>query len=180
VTTVVVFAVVGITGLLIILSQGRLYIFSQDPRLALPLFATSSLAALASGLTTYLLLKQKHDSELKELSSLIAQMKNATGEGSPYSSPSVAENALFIADRIVNLLPRLVRKRSQDSLLFGIAAFILVGLFSRNVAAAFIVGVIVWIYFRYETRKTYEEEIARFEEQRRAFEQRKKDFMESL
>ena len=85
-----------------------------------------------------------------------------------------------MADRMMTLLPQLARKRNQDSFLFGIVAFIIVDIFVKNVAVSVLVGVIVWLYFRYETRKTYEQEIAILEEQKRVFEQRKKDFIESL
>jgi hypothetical protein len=140
------------------------------------------LLAPISAIVTYVLLRRIHEIQLRELSSLTAQLKkievdhlqttNGGGQG-------FTENALSLADKILNLLPGIVRKRNQDSLLYGVAAFVL-SLVSGNLGAAILVGVIVWVYFRYETRKTYEREVSKFEEQKRAFEQRKKDFMDTL
>ena len=78
------------------------------------------------------------------------------------------------------LLPVLVRKRSLDSLLFGVVAFILGSIIGHNGAVGILVGVIVWLYFRYEFGKTYEGEIAKLGQQKSLFEQRKREFLESL
>ena len=61
-----------------------------------------------------------------------------------------------------------------------IVALILALLFTGNLGAAVVVGVAVWLYFRYETRKSYDQEITKFEEQRRILDQRKQDFLETL
>jgi hypothetical protein len=136
-----------------------------------------------SGIATYFLLKRAHEAQLRELSSLTTQLRKIETDHEKGASngggQGITENALSLADKIVNLLPGIVRKRYQDSLLFGIVAFIL-ALFGGNVAVAILVGAIVWLYFRYETSKTYDREIAKFEEQKRVFEQRKKDFMDTL
>jgi Flp pilus assembly protein TadB len=137
------------------------------------------LAGLISGFATYFLLKRKHEAQLTELSSLITEMKKIEEKANGGGGEGITETALSLADKIVTLLPEIVRKRDQDSLLFGVAAFV-VALFGGNFAVAILVGVIVWLYFRYEFRKTYEQEISKFEEQKRVFEQRKTDFIETL
>ena len=175
-TTILVFAGVGVAVLVFLLSQGQLSAFLNNPNLSYSLISASGLTGLISGFATYFLLRRKHIAELKDLSSLITEMKKANVE----AGGGITEDALSLADKIMTLLPQLVRKRNQDSLLFGVVAFILAGLFGGNFAVAILVGVIVWLYFRYETRKTYEQEISKFEEQKRAFEQRKKDFIETL
>jgi hypothetical protein len=175
-TTILVFVVVGVVVLVFFLGRGQLDTFLQHTNQIYSLVTVSGLAGLVSGIATYFILRRKHEAELKELSSLITEMKKANGEG----GNAMAEDALSLAYKIMTLLPELVRKRNQDSLLFGIVAFILTELFANNLAAAILVGVMVWLYFRYETRKTYEQEISKLEEQRRVFEQRKKDFIETL
>jgi hypothetical protein len=45
---------------------------------------------------------------------------------------------------------------------------------------AIIVGVLVWLYVRHRTKKSYEHEMSKYEEQKRVFEQRKKDFIGTL
>jgi len=175
-TTILVFAGVGIAVLVFLFSQGQLSAFLQHPNQSYSLITASGLSGLISGFATYFLLRRKHNAELKDLSSLITEMKKTNGK----DGGGITEDALSLADKILTLLPQLVWKRNQDSLLFGVVAFILAAIFGNNLAVGILVGVIVWLYFRYEAKKTYEQEISKFEEQRRVFEQRKKDFIETL
>ncbi|HXQ91680.1 MAG TPA: hypothetical protein VN739_01645 [Nitrososphaerales archaeon] len=175
-TTILVFAGVGIAVLVFLFSQGQLSAFLQHPNQSYSLITASGLSGLISGFATYFLLRRKHNAELKDLSSLITEMQKTNGK----DGRGITEDALSLADKILTLLPQLVRKRNQDSLLFGVVAFILAAIFGNNLAVGILVGVIVWLYFRYEAKKTYEQEISKFEEQRRVFEQRKKDFIETL
>jgi small-conductance mechanosensitive channel len=141
---------------------------------------------IATGFITYYSLKKRQEARLSDLSNLIARMKKRLEDGSAASPlPTGAqggtiEDALFLADKTMELLPELVRKRNQDTLLFGFAAFILALIVGRNPGIAVLVGVIVWLYFRYEMGKTYDREIARFEEQKKILQQRKQDFLETL
>jgi hypothetical protein len=155
----------------------------QNRNLAYSLASSVALAGLTSGFATYFLLKRKHDARLKGLSSLIAEMKKIEEQqkkANDGGGEGITEDALSLADKIVTLLPEIVRKRNQDSLLFGAVAFIVAAVVGGNLAVAILVGAMVWLYFSYETRKTYEQEISKFEEQKRVFEQRKKDFIETL
>ena len=175
-TTILVFAAVGSAVLGFVLSQGQLDALFQNANLARSVAGVVLLAGLISGFATFFLLKRKHEAKLKELSSLITEMKKANGVG----GEGITKDALSLAEKIVTLLPELVRKRDQDSLLFGVVAFIVAGIVGRNLAVAILVGAIVWLYFRYETTKMYEQETSKFEEQKRVFEQRKRDFIETL
>ncbi|MDA4129796.1 MAG: hypothetical protein OK457_03400 [Thaumarchaeota archaeon] len=179
-TTFLVFAAVGGTILgVAVLQFGWGYVtdlFRHHPN-QIALFAgIAFLAGIVGGIATYFILKRDHNARLRELSLLITDMKteNRTrGEG-------ITGDALSLAEKIVTLLPELVRKRNQDSLLFGVAAFVLASTIANNSAVGVLVGVAVWLYFRRETKRTYEQEISKFEEQKRVFEQRKKDFIETL
>jgi hypothetical protein len=189
-TFVLVFLVVAAIDLGSILSQyGPQYFatFIQDHPARIAAFALTALAgSLISGVLAYFLLRRNDEARLKELSSLVAQMKQKISEDQQEKSSTggqgegITGSALFLADKILALLPGLVRRRNQDSLLFGFVAFILAEFIGQNLAVALLIGVIVWIYFRYETRKSYDQEISRIEEQKRIFEQRKKDFIETL
>jgi len=191
ITFVLVFLAVAVIDLGSIVGQYGLQYFSsfiQEHPARIAAFGLTALAGgLISGVVTYFLLKRNHEARLKELSFLVTQMKRKISEEDQQEKSStgevsegITENALFLADKILTLLPGLVRRRNQDSLLFGFVAFILTAIIGQNPAVAILVGVIVWIYFRYETRKSYDQEISRIEEQKRIFEQRKKDFIETL
>ena len=187
-TAILVFVAAGAGILGFVVSQygwPYLAVLFQNRNLAYSLASTVVLAGLISGFATYFLLKRKHDGRLKELSSLITEMKKIEEEEQQKKAnggggEGITEHALSLADKIVTLLPEIVRKRNQDSLLFGVVAFIVAAVVGRSLAVAILVGAMVWLYFSYETGKTYEQEISKFEEQKRVFEQRKKDFIETL
>jgi len=141
-------------------------------------------AGLISGILTYFFLKRKHDTRMKDLSSLITEMKKKTNEQQSNANvgggEGITKEALSLAEEIVMLLPELVRKRKHDSLLFGAVAFIVTNVVISNLVVAIIVGVLVWLYVRHRTKKSYEHEMSKYEEQKRVFEQRKKDFIDTL
>jgi hypothetical protein len=176
-TTILAFAIFGISSLIYLITVGQLTIppHVPPPPEFFPLIGLSGLAALASGIAAYFFLKRKHEAELKDLDSLVSEMKKEN-EG----NAGAIERALSLTDKIIAVLPELVRKRRQDSILFGVVAFILAAALVRFPPVALLIGVIVWLYFRNENSKTYEREISRLAEQRKAFEQRKKDFLETL
>jgi len=191
-TTSLVFVAVGLGLAAYYFSQGQLnfHDFSQNQVtinqkfLIFSLGISAPVTGFASGIATYFLLKRKHNEELKGLSSMVSEMKNKMGqqqyERQTNGGEGIAADALTLADKIMALLPELVRKRNQDALLFGAVAFIIANIVGHNAGAAVIVGVIVWLFFRYEARKAREREITRLEDQKKVFEQRKKDFLDSL
>lgn len=150
------------------------------------LVGAAAAAGLISGILTYFFLKRKHDTRMKDLSSLITEMKKKTNEQQQNNAnvvgggEGITKEALSLAEKIVTLLPELVRKRKHDSLLFGAVAFIVTNVVVSNLVVAIIVGVLVWLYVRHRTKKSYEHEMSKYEEQKRVFEQRKKDFIDTL
>ena len=121
------------------------------------------------------------------LSSLISQMKRKLEEYdrrkkhvSPEQQGGIVEDAFSLTDQILTVLPGLARKRALDSLLFGLGAFLLALLVSQNLGIAILVGVAVGLYSAYETKRSNEREIAKFEEQKRNYEMRKDDFLATL
>lgn len=150
------------------------------------LLGAAAAAGLISGILTYFFLKRKHDTRMKDLSSLITEMKKKTNEQQQSNAnvvgggEGITKEALSLAEKIVTLLPELVRKRKHDSLLFGAVAFIVTNVVVSNLVVAIIVGVLVWLYVRHRTKKSYEHEMSKYEEQKRVFEQRKKDFIDTL
>lgn len=148
------------------------------------LLGAAAAAGLISGILTYFFLKRKHDTRMKDLSSLITEMKKKTNEQQNNANvgggEGITKEALSLAEKIVTLLPELVRKRKHDSLLFGAVAFIVTNVVISNLVVAIIVGVLVWLYVRHRTKKSYEHEMSKYEEQKRVFEQRKKDFIDTL
>ena len=170
------------------LSQGEdiddAFFEQQSLAFQFSLLGAAAAAGMISGIATYFLLKRKHDGRMKDLSSLIAEMKKKTNEQQKNvnvdGGEGITKEALSLAEKIVTLLPELVRKRKHDSLLFGAVAFIVTNVVISNLVVAIIVGVLVWLYVRHRTKKSYEHEMSKYEEQKRVFEQRKKDFIDTL
>jgi hypothetical protein len=169
-TTILVFAILAVSSILSLALTGQIKNFGPPPPEFFPLIGASALAALGSGVAAYYLLKRRHERELHELALIISEMKK---EGASLG-------ALSFADKIVSILPELVRKRGQDALLFGVAAFILSLFIFRFPPVAVLIAIIVWYFTRRETSKTYAMEIERLEKQKIDFEQRKKDFADTL
>jgi hypothetical protein len=152
-------------------------------RIAGPAFLTAPLGAIVM----YFILRWRQGSRTKELSSLISQMKKRLVEYDRRQKKNVnpeqegmVEDAFSLTDQILTVLPEVVRKRSLDSLLFGLGAFILSLIVSQNLGIALIAGFAVGLYSTYETKRSYEREIAKFEEQEKDYEQRKDDFLATL
>lgn len=152
--------------------------------LAGPAFITAPVSALA----VYLILRWSQRSRTKDLSSLISQMKRKLEEYdrrqkrnlSPELQGGVLEDAFSLTDQIFSILPEVTRKRTLDSLLFGLGAFILVLLVSQNIGIALIVGAAIGTYSAYETKKSYDRDIAKLDEQKKTYEERKDEFLATL
>src|SRR5688500_19382406 len=93
------------------------------------LVGAAAAAGLISGILTYFFLKRKHDTRMKDLSSLITEMKKKTNEQQQNNANvgggvGITKEALSLAEKIVTLLSYLVRKRKHESLLFGSVAYL--------------------------------------------------------
>jgi ABC-type multidrug transport system fused ATPase/permease subunit len=160
----------------------------QHPSVLFSLAGPAFLTAPVSAIVVYFVLRWRQGSKTKELSSLISQMKIKLEEYdrrqkknlNQVQQGGIIEAAFSLTDQILVVLPGVARKRMLDSLLFGLGAFILTLLVSQILAIALVVGVAVGLYSTYETRRSYEREIAKFEEQERNYEQRKDDFLATL
>jgi len=157
-----------------ILTQYSPEYFDQNRSFLLTILGSVALVGVISGGVSYHLLGRRQDTRLEELSDLVQRMNNNN------ENRNTAESALSLAEKILGLLPELVRKKDQDALLFGIVAFNLTIILARSPGIAVVVGIAVWLYFRYESNTIYDREITKLEERRKIFEQQKKDFVETL
>ena len=132
-----------------------------------------AVAGIAIGAVVYIVTRRSKDRALEELTGLIGRM------GKSSVDQSGTENALSVTEKILEILPKVVRRRTNDALLLGVAAFILATLVG-TLPVGVLVGVMVWLYFRYESNQSYEKQMAKLEEQRSEFEREKRRFIESL
>jgi hypothetical protein len=158
-----------------ILTQYSISFFSLHPNIILTLLALIAVASILSGVVSYFAFGRKQDAKLDDLANAINEIKKRNSE----TQGAMSTDVLSLAEKIMTLLPELVRKRNQDSFLFGIVAFVLTVIPAKP-PLALLIGVLVWLFFRHEMNKDYEKEVAKFEEQKKIFEQRKQEFLETL
>jgi hypothetical protein len=175
-TAVLVFVAVAGATFAYIVTQYTLSFFYQHPKLIVIIFVSVAALAIVLGAGSFFFEGRKLDRSLDELEDLIVQMKRQRVAA---DAQAVSPDLLAVTEKILNLLPEVVRKRNQDSFLFGVLAFVLTAVPARP-PLAILIGVLVWLYFRYEMNKDYDREIARFEEQKQLFERRKSEFLQTL
>jgi len=114
------------------------------------LYFEISIGASFAGGILYYALTARRKSNYEDLSRLIGQAK---AEPTP-------ERLLSLAIQISSLLPKVKQGRYDDALLYGVLSFLLtIFLFPW----CFIVGLVVWLYFRHEASSEYNREQARFD-----------------
>lgn len=165
--------IAGATVGLLIITYTPYYII-HNQALLLILFGIYAVAGAFSGMACYIIISRKRTPDLDELAILIAEMKDSNG------GVKLTANALAAAEKIIEILPRTIRKRNQDAILFGVAAFILSVIVVHLLPLDIIVGVGVWFYFKHELDKSYAKGVSRLEGEKKLFEKKKKEFMDSL
>lgn len=138
-----------------------------------PYFEVSILLGVATLAASYLVLRRRAESKFGELSQIMDQLKE--GEG----GHGEAWRALAATRKMLDVLPEIARPRSQDALVYGLLAFALSAIVARAVIGI-AVGLVIFLYFRYEGRRTYETELSRLEAQKKIFEERMQSFASTL
>jgi hypothetical protein len=168
----VVLFILASIGVAAVLTQYPRSFFIENRDFTIAMLGAVVLSGIVTGVVSFIWLGKKQDPSLAKLSELVDGMNNIR-------SQHTVDTAIAVTERFLQELPSLVRKRSRDSFLFGMVAFVLVSILALP-PAGIIVGISVWLYFRYETNRTYEREISQLEEQKIAFERRKREFIETL
>lgn len=138
-----------------------------------PYFEAIAILGVGTLVVSYFVLSRRTETKFRELSDLISQLKPGK------DGYEEAWKALAATKKMLDVLPEIARPKTQDALIYGLVAFVLGAIVARA-TFGLIVGVAVYLYFRYEGRKTYEFELSRLDEQRRIFEERMQSFAQSL
>jgi len=118
---------------------------------------TATVIAPLAGLATYMI-KRRRRFKFAELGVLLDKMKQGG---------ATSEDGLHLMDAM-HQARKVVKKRKLDSAFeYAVLAFILVGLFGQNAGIGLLAGVIVYLYFRHEALKEYENEEKRYEHSKR-------------
>lgn len=147
------------------------FIIHRD--LFVPYFEASILLGLGTLAASYIVLGRRTESRVGELSELVEQLKGSKG------GHEEAWSALAATKKMLDVLPEIARPKSQDALVFGLIGFVVTAIFARA-TVGILVGLAVFLYFRYEGMKTYQTELTRLEEQRKIFEEKLQSFAQTL
>ena len=80
-----------------------------------------------------------------------------------------AEDGLRLIDSMHEALLAIKKGKMDSAFTNGAVAFIVVALFGLNVAVGLLTGAIVYLYFRFEAIREYENESRKYEESKREF-----------
>ena len=149
------FAVLGIGALVTIKNMTVVYIAGA--------FLAGLIIGAAAGLATYMI-RRRRGFKFAELGALLDKMK-----GGAVSS----EDGLRLVDAM-HQASLVAKKRKLDSAIeWGLVAFIVVSVVGLNPSIGALAGVIVYLYYRFETLRESEKE-------ERSYEDSKKDLLQSL
>ena len=121
----------------------------------------------------------KISSPFAQLEALVANFRSSGRE------ERSAVSALDTIEKMIQLLPEVKRMRYAEAALYGTIAFLLSLLVtarssSFGIGVSLLVGVLIWIYFRYEATIEYGRELARFEKWQAKLEEQKREFIATL
>jgi len=137
-----------------------------------PYFGASVVLGVATSVASYFPLRKRTETRIRELSDLIDKLMSPAGQ-------EEASNALAATRKMLEALPEIAKPRYQDALVLGLIAFLLVTM-TPLAAVGLFVGLAVFLYFRYEAKRTYERELASLDNQRKVFEEKMDSFAQTL
>ncbi len=142
------FAVIGLTSILV---------FGREIGFVVLAFLAALVIAAGAGITTYVS-RRRRGFKFAELGVLLNKMK----QGGVSS-----EDGLHLMDA-VRKASLVAKKRKMDSAFkYGVVAFAIVALIGLNAAIGALAGVIVYLYYRFETLREYEKEEKRYEDSKK-------------
>jgi hypothetical protein len=156
------------------------WLFSRAAFISVPILT------LITGVVTYFCVKKSfikpfvsHKMKLQELTKAIKEKKT--------EETNVIEKTLQLIDQISGWAPKLISYKSDEAQAYGLAAFLLVafvsflsGTWFVGLPVSLLIGIIVWLYFRYEKRKEAVLQIQEFNAWKQKFEEEKNAFLETV
>jgi len=139
--------------------------------------------SLSVGLVAYVHARKRYTKEYIPWKKRLDEIKKMVAEGKAEET-SITETIFQLLDRTIAWLPDVVEYKSEEALTYGIIAFLLTALVSANsnvgMPVASLIGVTVWLYFRYEKRKEAVQQIQTLKAWRSKFEEGKDYFLKSI
>jgi hypothetical protein len=176
----------GVIGLFIVNLFADMYAtkyFIEHPGSNLVYLGFLLVLSLPIGLITYFYAKKRYTEEYIPWKNTLQKLKKTVTENKAEEA-DVLEKTLQLIDHASAWLPNLMEYRSEEALTYGLVAFLLTALVSANspigIPIALLIGVMVWLYFRYEKRKETDQQIKELKAWRQKFEEGKGNFLKSV
>jgi hypothetical protein len=176
----------GVIGLFVVNLLADIYAtkyFIEHPGSSFVYLGFLLILSVPIGLITYFYAKKRYTEEYIPWKNALHKLKKAVTENKA-EEVSIIEKTLQLIDQTTDWLPNLMEYRSEEALTYGLVAFLLATLVSADSAIgmpiAVLVGVMVWLYFRYEKRKETDQQIKELKAWRRKFEKEKGNFLKSV
>jgi len=151
------------------------------------LIATTG-ASLAVGFFTYLWARRRYLREFNPWKELVNQLKSreaaleAPGEVEQVKQQyqSTLETVMKLIDQINRWLPQIQSYRLSATLLYGAAAFAISAVVTKEMTISLLMGILIWLYFRFERRRDMEREARRADERKALFRRGIDDLIASM
>ena len=176
----------GVVGLFVVNLFADMYAtkyFIEHPGSNLVYLGALLALSVPIGLMTYFYAKKQYTKEYIPWKNTLDGLRKRLTENKAEEA-SILEKTLQLIDQTSAWLPNLMRYKSEEALTYGFVAFLLAALVSANspvgMPIASLIGVMVWLYFRYEKRKETGQQIKELEAWRRRFEEGKGSFLKSV
>ena len=145
-----------------------------------------AIISLLIGFLTYTFTCKRYIRNFVSWKEIIQQLRKTIVEHSE-KNVNVIEKTLQLMDQMSDWVPKLLNIKSDEAFAYGFGAFLLVAFVSLafelmplGLLFAFLIGAIVWTYFRYEKRKEADQQIREFKNWKQKFEEGKTSFLETI
>jgi len=176
----------GVIGVVIVNCLADMYAtkyFIEHPGSNVIYFGFLLALSLPLGLITYFYAKKQYTKEYIPWQNTLKRLEKTVAESKP-KEPTIIETALQLMDQASAWLPDVMEYKSEEALTYGIVAFLITALVSANsvigIPIASLIGVVVWLYLRYEKRKETTQQIQTLKAWRKRFEEGKDHFLRSV
>jgi hypothetical protein len=177
------FGVIGVVIVNFLTDNYATKYFIEQPGSNLIYFGFLLALSFPIGLITYFYAKKRYTEEYVPWKNTLNRLKTTVAE-SKAEERNIIETTLQLLDQTSAWFLDVMKYKSEEALTYGLVAFLITAFISANspigVPIALLIGVIVWLYFRYEKRKETAQQIQTFKAWKKKFEEGKDYFLKSV
>jgi len=177
------FGVIGVVIVNFLVDNYATKYFIEHPGSNIFYFGLLLALSLPIGLIAYFYAKKHYVGKYMPWKKTLTGLKKSLAENKA-KERSVLDSTLQLMDRTSEWFSETIKYKREESLIYGIVAFLITAFISAysplGLPVALLIGVIVWLYFRYEKQKEIAQQIKTYKAWRKKFEEGKDSFLESI